>query len=68
MELLTDDWPSLKKIRFNVITESHSFNVNIPSEIPFLAGFEQEVTLNIFTGSHSLTEVCVYFFQDRGRS
>ena len=56
MELLSDQWMTLRKTKFNVITESHSFSTSIPSQSPFLAGFAQDVVLNIFTGSHSLNE------------
>ena len=57
MELLAENWPPVKKMRYNVITESHNFKVTIPNEEgPFLAGFQQRVRLDIFTGSHSFSE------------
>ena len=57
MELLAENWPPVKKMKYNVITESHNFKVTIPKEEgPFLAGFQQKVRLDIFTGSHSFNE------------
>ena len=57
MELLAENWPPVKKMKYNVITESHNFKVTIPTEEgPFLAGFQQKVRLDIFTGSHSFNE------------
>ena len=57
MELLAENWPPVKKMRYNVITESHNFKVTIPNEEgPFLAGFQQKLRLDIFTGSHSFSE------------
>ena len=59
MELLSENWlnPVKIKMRYNVITESHNFKVSIKEEKrPFLAGFQQKVHLDIFTGSHSFNE------------
>lgn len=61
MELLSENWLNpVKKMRYNVITESHNFKVTMPSikeeKSPFLAGFQQKVHLDIFTGSHSFNE------------
>jgi len=62
MELLSENWlnPVKIKMRYNVITESHNFKVTMPSikeeKRPFLAGFQQKVHLDIFTGSHSFNE------------
>ena len=59
LDLLSEKWPqsSLGKrpLRYSVITQPHSFTIK-PDQ-PLWAGFSQEITLAIFTGSHHINKV-----------
>ena len=57
-ELLTEKWPTCRKLKYAVITEPHSFEIVYPEgKATLWAGFPQPIELRIFTGSHQLSKV-----------
>jgi hypothetical protein len=58
MDFLTDKWPLAiwTRTKYSVITEPHSFTI-CRQQGSLWAGFQQNIKLQIFTGSHSITEV-----------
>ena len=60
VDLLCEKWPQMRKLRFSVITEPHSFKFVYPETASTLwAGFPQTIDLQIFTGSHQLSKVSI---------
>ena len=60
-ELLTEKWPTCRKLKYAVITEPHSFEIVYPEgKATLWAGFPQPIELRIFTGSHQLLKVTIF--------